>query len=254
MTCGSFIDLSSSSIKFTYDESYPDQRHHDDPSVGKLKVKTLRAWLGPLDLVPADSHVCEVGFGSGSTLKYLIHTARRVYGIEAIDKNVERAAQMGVSKDNLFHFSRRPDLLPEKIDLWLFLDSFEHLEDPGAFLEWMVPNSSVSSRILIVCPRADSWSQKLLGRFWPHRRPDHTFHWSKKGLVELMEKKGFLLEKSFFPLKFVPLRTVLFYIDHYVHTRLNHSRLYPLVPNMALPFNIGEMGLLFIRKRASDAA
>ena len=88
----------------------------------------------------------------------------------------------GVAAD-LYLVDELPARLDDPVDLWLFQDSFEHIPDPAAFVAWMTASSAPNAEILLVAPRADSLSRRMMGRWWPHKLPDHQFHWSRAGLV-----------------------------------------------------------------------
>lgn len=245
--CGSFLDLAIAEAHFEYDESYPHIRHHHDAQVGRLKISSLERWLKYCSVDLSDLVVCEVGFGGGYCLHHLTLRAKRAFGIEVSDTNINHAKKLGVSEGSLLNFHRLPDELGEKVDLWLFLDSFEHLENPPSFLGWALKNSSSKTQVLIVAPNAESLSQKLMGRAWIHRTPDHRFHWSKRGLFEFFKKRGFTPVQEFSPLKSLSLRMAL------SHFSLNGRRPRRLVgwmnriPDLQFVFNIGELGLRFQR-------
>lgn len=248
--CGSFWDKDFLPDHATYDRSYPERRSHFDPAIGALKVRTLRYWMRKLGIRTAELAVCEVGFGGGFCLSHLRTTSRRVFGVEAIRENIEHAVQLGIDPDSLYQAGTLPTALVEKVDLWIFQDSFEHLDDPGQFLMWMVKNSSARSKILLVAPNGGSLSEKILRRWWPHKVSDHRFHWSKKGLIDFFSRHGFIVGDSFFPGKYLSLRMVL------AHVAVKTGGLKRMEPwlsrfplrDCAFLFNVGEMGLL-LRKR-----
>ena len=243
--CGSYWDLDSLAEEPAYDADYPEKRGHFDPRVGALKVRSLEHWVRVSGVSLSGKHVCEVGFGGGSCLPYLASQARRLTGLEANDVTIERARAMRL--DATFIDVRTLPTLDEPVDLWLFQDSFEHIPDPTAFMAWMVANSAPSAEILIVLPRADSLSGRVLGRFWPHKLPDHQFHWSRQGLIEFMGHRGFTVAKEFFPLKFASPQMIAAHLLHKlgfgrVSSWLGSSRL-------AVPINFGELGLRLQRTR-----
>ena len=247
--CGSYWDLDSLNTNVEYDASYPEKRGHWDPGVGALKIRSLEHWLRKSGATLAGKHVCEVGFGGGSCLPLLVAQARRVTGLEANPETVRRVAASGI-KAELLLVQSLPPRLAEPVDLWLFQDSFEHIPDPAAFLEWMAANNAPNAEILIVLPRGDSLSQRLMGRLWPHKLPDHEFQWSRRGLVEFLQRRGFAVEREFFPLKFASPQMIAAHFLHKagapqsVRNWLGSRRL-------AIPINFGELGLL-LRYRGGD--
>lgn len=225
-----------------YDESYPAARGHFDPRVGALKARTLQRWLRSAAIDLRGKRVCDVGFGGGSCLALVASQAGRAIGIEANVSAIQRVRATGIDAD-LLYVEQLPSRLDAPIDLWLFQDSFEHLPDPAQFTEWLVDNSSPSAQILLVAPRADSLSRRLLGRLWPHSLPDHQFHWSHQGLVEFMARRGFHVHRRFYPLKFVSPGMAIAHILHKLGAPPRSAG-----ASFAVPFNFGEHGLVFARR------
>ena len=158
-----------------------------------------------------------------------------------------------VSKQkNLFHFQDKPAELPQPVQVWFFLDSFEHLLDPEKFCQWVIANSTPKTQILIVLPQAGSTSEKLLGRLWPHKIHDHKFHWSRAGLISFFEEKGIRLKGEFFPLKFVDFRTIMAHLGNKFESNGLRTFGQTWMPRWALPFNFGEMGLTFELTKEKD--
>ena len=246
--CGSFWDLESLGSETAYDASYPEKRAHHDTHVGHNKVATLTHWLRVNGIDVRGLTVCEVGFGGGQCLLHLRDAAERVFGIEAVPEDLEHAVSLGLDPDDLFLNDRLPPRLPAPVDLWLFLDSFEHLERPDEFLTWLTENASERARVLLVAPQAGSPSERLFGRLWPHKLPDHRFHWSKRGLAGFFERRDFQVERLFHPKKHLSLKTLIahwalkLWPGHSWLGRLGTSRI-----GLSLKFNIGEMGILFRR-------
>lgn len=245
--CKSFWDLDALNSAIVYDHNYPAARSHFDPAVGKNKIKTLQYWLMKTHIELKGLTVCEIGFGGGFCLKYLSEYSKQAFGVEAIYENIDHAMKLGIQKDVLFLEEEVPQALSSKIDLWIFQDSFEHLPNPSAFMQWLTHNSSDSSKILLVAPKGDSISERVLGKLWPHKIADHRFHWSSEGIIEFFSKRGFIVERSFYPHKYVSMQSVL------AHTLLksfprgfrNLRRSH--LPHIVFRFNIGEMGFLFGR-------
>jgi hypothetical protein len=242
--CGSFWDLESLTNETEYRKDYSSSRFHYDNAVGIIKVKTLQRWLTSLSIDVSELVVCEVGFGGGWTLRYFHEHARSAYGIELLRSNLDFAAEIGIPVQRLFQFKMLPDTLPEKVDLWIFQDSFEHIDEPSKFLAWALANSD-HPRTLLVAPRADSLSERILGRYWPHKVDDHKFHWSKPGIIEFFEHHNMKLKNEFFPTKYVSLKTIFAHIGHKFNWPLFGILAERIGFTFAIPFNFGEMGLLF---------
>jgi hypothetical protein len=243
--CGSFWDLEYSEDEFLYDEKYPEQRGHFDERVGVLKVRTLERWLRQVGVRLADKAVCEVGFGGGACLEYVATNARAAIGIEVNRATIEHLRARGV-RAQMFDVNALPPRLGEAVDLWLFQDSFEHSPTPESLVSWLVANSAPGAGVLLVAPEAGSLSERILGRLWPHKLPDHRFHWSRGGLVDFFMRFGFRLEREFLPLKYVSPAMAAAHLAHKLG-RPTSAWSRSVADDWAIPFNFGEMGLLLVK-------
>jgi SAM-dependent methyltransferase len=255
--CGSFWDLDSLGAEVRYDATYCASRLHDDARVGGLKVRTVLRWLDAQRIDVRGRVVCEVGFGGGYVLRGLAQRGAVVSGIEASPAARESARALGVAAEDLHDAERLPARLARPVDLWLFLDSFEHLPEPAAFLAWMAGSSRPGAQALLVAPDATSRSVRWLGPCWPHRLPDHRFHWSTAGLRGLWEGAGWEVCGAFVPTKLVSPATLFGHAlltlgacggaPQRVLARMG------FLQRLALPFNIGEQGVIF-RRHPGEAA
>ena len=251
-TCGSFFDGDHAGKPFTYDEAYPESRGHFDAQIGALKTRSLDRWLERAGIDVRNAHVCEVGFGGAHCLAEMAKRAGHASGVEAVEANLERARSLGVTE--VHAFSDRPERLARPVDLWLFLDSFEHLPEPAGFLAWMAGNSAPDARVLLVAPEAGSASERWLGRLWPHKIPDHAFHWSRRGLGELFEAHGFRATTDFHPGKYVSGAMVAAHLAHKLGRLALPAKLEALLGRVRVYFNFGEMGLVFARVPTPEPA
>jgi len=243
--CGSYWDLESLDAVVPYDASYPEMRGHWDPRVGALKAKTLRRWLEKTGIQLRGRTVCEVGFGGGSCLPLLSELAAHVIGLETNASAIERLRREGCPAE-LHLVTALPARFADLVDVWLFQDSFEHIPNPAGFVDWMVGASAPDAEILLVAPRADSLSRRVMGRWWPHKLPDHQFQWSRRGVVDRMGRRGFVVRAEFFPLKFASPRMFVAHVMHKAGVA-NRAPGSAAGNSIAVPFNFGEMGLVFRR-------
>jgi hypothetical protein len=243
--CGSFFDRDSLAQEFVYDASYPVDRGHFEPEVGAMKVRSLERWLRAVKLDPTGRVVCEVGFGGGYCLSWIAERAAYAFGIEAVEANLGHARSLGLS--NLIRFADCREPLTRPVDLWLFLDSFEHLPEPARFLRWLVASSTADARVLLVAPEAGSPSERWLGPLWPHRLPDHRFHWSRGGLEALYRAHGFRKLAEFDPAKTVSGAMLVKHLTMTLPLLRPLSGVAPWLRGLRLDFNIGEMGLVLGR-------
>jgi hypothetical protein len=245
-TCGSFFDRDSLAQEFVYDASYPVDRGHFEPEVGAMKVRSLERWLRAVRLDPTGRVICEVGFGGGYCLSWLAERAVQAFGIEAVEANLEHARSLGLS--NLLRFADCREPLTRPVDLWLFLDSFEHLPEPAGFLRWLAVNSTPAARVLLVAPEAGSTSERWLGPLWPHRLPDHHFHYTRGGLEGLFAAHGFRRLAEFDPAKTVSGAMLVNHLTRTLPLLRPLSGAAHWLRGLRLHFNVGEMGLLLGRE------
>lgn len=243
--CGSFFDTGAAREEFRYDASYPEQRGHFDAEVGAMKVRSLERWLREAGIEPKGRVVCEVGFGGAHTLRRLAECGAHAYGIEAVEANLAHARSLGLA--DVFAFEACRAALPRPVELWLFLDSFEHLPEPDRFLAWLAASSVPDARVLLVAPEAGSPSERWLGALWPHRLPDHRFHWSRAGLLERFAAHGFREEARFRPTKSVSAPMVAAHLAHRFPSLAPLARAARALRGLRVDFNVGEMGLVLRR-------
>jgi len=246
--CSSFWDREAVKADFSYDDSYSKFRNHLDDTVGALKVRSTAAWLEHYGQLKRELVVCEVGFGGGHSLAYLQGRVDWVFGIEVIADNLQNAKRLGIPEDRLFDAAALPPKVAKPVDLWCFFDSFEHLPDPAAFMHWVLASSSPSAAILLIAPCADSLSERLLGRLWPHRVRDHVFHWSKRGISDFFLNHGFADCKFFSPKKFIQLPMVVAHLCHKAHCEWMMPFLLKITPQLSMQLNFGEQGVLLRRR------
>jgi SAM-dependent methyltransferase len=242
--CGTRV-RNQSADAIVYGDDYPAARGHHNPDIAHCKVRTLKHWLTKVGIAVESQVACEIGFGGGACLAALQAEGATVFGLEPVRANRAHAQSLGIPATNLFDVDPLPDL-PRKIDIWLLQDSFEHVSDPNALVQWMARESSPQARVLIVAPDANSLSRKLMGPFWLHEVPDHFVHYSQSGIASIFARAGFHIVRAFRPVKLVSLAMVW-----------NHLRVLARTPapmrkaagsgGAHVWFNIGEMGLLLRR-------
>ena len=245
--CKSFFDGDFAGQNFDYDASYPELRGHFDEATGEMKRRTFERWLDGAGIDLAGNAVCEVGFGGAHCLAFAAERAAQAFGIEAVPENLARARALGVP--DVFPFDGRPDRLPKPVDIWVLLDSFEHLPEPAGVLDWMAANSAPGAKALVVAPEAGSTSERALGRLWPHKLPDHEFHWSRAGLVEIFERHGFARASEFHPGKYVSGAMLANHLRHKFPALALPGPTVKALARVRLYFNVGQMGLTFERAR-----
>lgn len=79
------------------------------------------------------------------------------------------------------------------ITMWHFL---EHDYDPNRSLQMARKVLKNNGRLIIEVPRFDSFTSRIFGKKWPGvQAPQHTAMYSKKTLIQMVEKNGFRVTK-----------------------------------------------------------
>jgi hypothetical protein len=226
---------------YEYNNSYPKLRGHDDGAIAACKVRTFERWYRQLDVPLAGRSVLEAGFGGGQILGWMQSQGAQVSGVEPVEGNRAMAIRAGLPEANIK--ARLADFQDSRFDLVFYLDSFEHEVEPAAHLATLDRLTRTGTRALLVLPVADSWSRRLLGRWWPHDIRDHWVFYSIDGLTRLWNEHGWRLASTFHPSKFVSASTIARHWE--MKTRIP---LPGIPPGAAIWLNFGERGLIFEKR------
>ena len=163
-------------------------------------VKIIRKVLGG-----KGKNILEVGAGSGMFLNLLKQQNFNVDGVEPSESGMNFAKQEFDIELELAYFEDYQ--FKKKYDLIIMFHVLEHFNDPVSVLKKINENLNDNGILFIKVPRADSWAAKLFGKYWHgYDLPRHRFHFSKNGLIELLNKNNFKIK--LFKSDFGPLDTV----------------------------------------------
>jgi 2-polyprenyl-3-methyl-5-hydroxy-6-metoxy-1,4-benzoquinol methylase len=105
---------------------------------------------------------------------------------------------------------------PGSFDVVLCGDLIEHLRDPGAFLARVRPLLRDGGRLVLTTPNVANWSVRLglLAGRWRYTERGildrtHTHLFTRKTLVETLERAGYRIETLDFTVPLPVLRTAL---------------------------------------------
>lgn len=139
--------------------------------------------------------VLEIGCGRAYILRELKQLGVQVYCLESagaaewILKN-QQINVVSLAEENIWPFE------PEFFQLLVFWHVFEHLQDPIAALEQASQVLDKAGILCISVPNIASYQARLGLATWFHLDvPRHLFHFSKKGLIELLEKHDYEIIK-----------------------------------------------------------
>lgn len=227
----------------SYDTHYFRDRAHDDTEspIGRAKLETFRRFWGTIASIQPPGPVLEIGCSAGLALRAGLEAGLDVYGFDVTRDVLPLVEANGITPERVT-VGDVGDIPNRNYAVCAFFDSFEHVPEPAPFLDRLTEVLAPDCRLLMVLPMADTLSNRLLGSLWPHYLPDHWVHYSKKGLIALLNTRGFKLEQWFYPAKKVPAQMV----------RRHLAMRWPWAAKLAccnasLWFNIGERGSLWKR-------
>jgi SAM-dependent methyltransferase len=144
---------------------------------------------------PAPGKILDIGCGSGKFLYSAREKGWDAYGVEVSSTG----AKLGKEAAGLKIFS---GTLLESNFSNSFFDyvrsnhSFEHLVNPNEVLGEIYRILKPDGKLMIGVPNIDSFNAKLFKQYWWYLgAPVHTFNYSTKTLVTMLEKHNFIVEK-----------------------------------------------------------
>lgn len=131
--------------------------------------------------------VHEVGAGDGALLRAFAARGYRVSGSDpfasADGSSGRRVARIAAEEESLSHAS---------VDLVLYWHVLEHLDEPEVALRRLAPAVHPGGRVVVAVPNTESLQARVGGDRWFHQDvPRHQVHFTRRGLVRLLDRCGF---------------------------------------------------------------
>jgi 2-polyprenyl-3-methyl-5-hydroxy-6-metoxy-1,4-benzoquinol methylase len=169
--------------------TYAAERPAFAPLLAPLRRLAERDRLRFLSSLPAGARVLEVGAGDGRFVALLAAAGFRAHGIEPSPSACEAAARIGAKVANAR--AETAALEPGAEDAVVIWHALEHTEDPHAVVgrarEWLV----AGGRLIVAVPDLASLQARIGGDRWFHQDvPRHRTHFTRDGLVRLLERNG----------------------------------------------------------------
>ncbi|MBI3312646.1 MAG: class I SAM-dependent methyltransferase [Candidatus Omnitrophica bacterium] len=156
----------------------------------KLKYRSDLRLLGKF-LKKENRSLFEIGAGRGEFLHEARKRGFRVAGLEPSEPAVRFAQEkygitLATGPEEDFNFS-------SPFDAVVLRHVLEHLPDPALSLRKIFDRGLKTGGVLMLkLPRLDSWEAKWFGKFWRGLDlPRHRTHFTKTGILKLLEKTGF---------------------------------------------------------------
>ena len=225
-----------------YGEEYFEKRGHNSSTSGIVaaKILTFEGFWRKAG-APPNSKVLEVGCATGLGLVAGRSKGWKMTGLDVADSASEHAKERGFPPGTVVKsLSEIDGCFFSAVG---FFDALEHIPNPAGFLIELGKYLLPTARVVVVLPRADTLSRRILGAWWPHYLPDHWVHFSREGIRQLAERTGYSLESCFRPHKKVTPFTLVRHLG--LHTGLSISA--PTWP--VFSFNIGQGGYVLSPKK-----
>lgn len=187
--------------------------------VTRLKQATAGLYMDMLAkyLNHKTGRLLEVGCGEGD---FLLVARSRGFDVSGIDISPNAVAmanrRLGIESvmpgtlDNL-------SLDEGVLDAVVFFDVIEHVRHPMAFLQHVYRLLKPGATVFIITPSLDSWSARVMGRYWMEYKVEHLYYFSRRSVRQALHKAGFV------QVMIEPNRKVLSY-DYIYH----HFQRYPV--------------------------
>jgi len=193
-SCGTAVTVGRSRGDST--DLYRGGAYASPPAAVDLLLEPLRrlanaAALRAIGPIAPGERVIDIGSGDGRLLRLLAEHECTVVGIEPY------AEQGDTGPEVLARAVEALGAPAERADVVVLWHVLEHLDDPVAGLRGAVGALGDRGRIVISVPNLDSLQARIGGRRWFHLDvPRHAVHFTRRGLVRLIERSGLAVTRS----------------------------------------------------------
>jgi 2-polyprenyl-3-methyl-5-hydroxy-6-metoxy-1,4-benzoquinol methylase len=187
-SCGTAVTAGRSRADAT--SLYRGGAYAPPPAAVDLLLDPLRrlghaAVLSALGPVAPGARVIEIGSGDGWLIRRMAERQVTVVGVEPY------AAQGDTGPEVLDTPVEALGALADDADVVVLWHVLEHLDDPELGLRGAVEALGRHGRVVVSVPNLDSLQARIGGRRWFHLDvPRHAVHFTRRGLVRLIERCG----------------------------------------------------------------
>lgn len=148
----------------------------------------------------ANSHVLEVGCGSGKFCHTLVERGYRSYGIDLSHALLQQARQIapGCEFERASAYESYEDLFYTSFDAIVYLDAIEHLHSPRRFIQTAVESLSPGG-LLVVSARYQGRLMSLTSALTGHHELEDELLWRSschQNLNQVLEDSGLEIVES----------------------------------------------------------
>lgn len=166
-----------------------------ESAVRDLKMATFRTrWQAISRLLPDKPRVLDVGCAMGYFMEVVEETGGQPYGVEISERGVE-CCRRKFGKDSVHQGELEtadfPDMQEQRFDAIFMSDLLEHVRDPSSTLRQARQRLTATGLLVVTAPNTSSSSRKIMGKRWPHYKPEHLYYFNEKNLRQLFQQSGF---------------------------------------------------------------
>ncbi len=175
-------------------EHFMGKYKNPNPIARMLTNGFFRGIAGIVETLPGDARILEVGCGPGESTKkiYSMLDGQTLEASEFEQRLVDLHRQHGfpvkLSQESVYELQR----LDNEFDCVMLLEVLEHLDDFELALAEIFRVASHS--VVVSVPNEPLWRMLnfLRGKYWSAwgNTPGHINHWSRRGIVQLVQKYG----------------------------------------------------------------
>ena len=192
------------------------------------------------------NRILDYGAGSGKFAAYLSKKNFNTSVVEPYNKEIKNQSLLNINVFEKITDIPKSDYY-DGITLWHVL---EHLPNPEHLLSKIHNLLEKNGVLMIAVPNINSLDAKYYNSYWAALDvPRHIWHYTIKGIISLVESKGFKLEKKY------PLFFDAFYISYMSekyknsHLALFRGFLFAIRSNFSALFNEEFSSMIFVFKK-----
>ena len=205
----------------------------------RYKLFLLRIYL-------KGNRILDYGAGSGKFAAYLSKKKFNTSVVEPYNKEIKNQSLLNINVFEKITDIPKSDYY-DGITLWHVL---EHLPNPEHLLSKIHNLLEKNGVLMIAVPNINSLDARYYKSYWAALDvPRHIWHYTIKGIISLVESKGFKLEKRY------PLFFDAFYVSYISETHKNsrfsmiRGFFFALLSNFSALFNKEFSSMIFIFKK-----
>ncbi|GAC1362479.1 MAG: hypothetical protein NVSMB32_02850 [Actinomycetota bacterium] len=216
-----------------------------DPVLESMKQSTF-GWILDQCGVQPGARILDIGCATGFLLHLAEARGMQAWGIDLNKYAIEQCKELvapsqvhcGVLADRPFDDTA--------FDAIFMIDFIEHVRDPEAELLTVAERLTDGGAAVISTPRAKSLLHNVARTEWPQYKEEHLTYFSLPGLVSVLQRCGFRIERARPTVKTVTLNYADRLMQAYhqpLATPLCHAlwRALPWFRDTRVPLRLGEM-------------